>query len=484
MTQVSIKESLKRQLNLVPKEAPKTPSQLWTRANLELVEFEAVPIGAQFAYAAKGAITLKRNVFTKTGDGDGPNAKHPESATMKLHFVPHAKVFIPKGSPRQEVVREMNITVNPCLPKAERKRLGLAAHTAAPKAGIKKQTKKDEERPELLCWICNIPTDSPREAHLAHCGGGGGVYRGNGWMYREETKRTRFSVSLGYKSQGGAERSFTEAQLRKAIETEFAGNHAVVEYLTPKLRDLKEKRHEYSSSEPRCPEVIDAILGIETEPADHPRWRCIKGVPASYLRDSDDDEMYDTEAEAAALETLKQKTWAKPPKTVELTCKRCGNTERMNPKGKLESDLIERGVCSVDCANLLTKGSVKKRVKERPAAKPPKAAKPSKPAKSAKPAKPPARAENTGKSDKDDRTPRKCTVCGAKFWGTRAWGILQCSAACNIKAQEQEAAERDKDEPTHKSCPHCGKHGSIDELFGWRILNKKRKPQSRCKKCR
>lgn len=39
-------------------------------------------------------------------------------------------------------------------------------------------------------------------------------------------------------------------------------------------------------------------------------------------------------------------------------------------------------------------------------------------------------------------------------------------------------------DPTEKSCPNCGRTGNIDTEFGWRTMNGKRKPQSRCKKCR
>ena len=54
-------------------------------------------------------------------------------------------------------------------------------------------------------------------------------------------------------------------------------------------------------------------------------------------------------------------------------------------------------------------------------------------------------------------------------------------------APKPEIATKPKNELVtilEKSCPNCNVIGSIDELFGWRFMNGKRKPQSRCKKCR
>lgn len=35
-----------------------------------------------------------------------------------------------------------------------------------------------------------------------------------------------------------------------------------------------------------------------------------------------------------------------------------------------------------------------------------------------------------------------------------------------------------------KKCPHCGKEGSVDDLFGWRTVAGQRRPQSYCLACR
>lgn len=38
-------------------------------------------------------------------------------------------------------------------------------------------------------------------------------------------------------------------------------------------------------------------------------------------------------------------------------------------------------------------------------------------------------------------------------------------------------------QPT-KTCPKCGRSGTIDQMFGWRVMGGKKRPQSQCKKCR
>lgn len=38
--------------------------------------------------------------------------------------------------------------------------------------------------------------------------------------------------------------------------------------------------------------------------------------------------------------------------------------------------------------------------------------------------------------------------------------------------------------PTLARCPHCGREGKTEELFGTRVLNGERVPQSWCRTCR
>ena len=152
------------------------------------------------------------------------------------------------------------------------------------------------------------------------------------------------------------------------------------------------------------------------------------------------------------------------PKGVTLTCKRCGNTETMDPK---YAELIKLGVCSVDCANLLHQRSVKKKVK--PSLRVP----------------PDVREAMLDEANRMyQRKQTACTRCGDPV--KKAGVCKQCAAILDLEAEKSKL----KPEPgeNEKECPNCKVIGDIDELFGWRMVPRKngmkRVPQSRCHKCR